>query len=129
MIARIVTWVSTIATVVLVISFGLFAYAQARYGSEQQRDKVGDAAEPTTARTNIHQADPTPKTERERERKHGAVREAIDDVDDVLVSPFAGITDSNSIWVQRGLPTLLALLVFGLGLRLLAGYLPGGGRR
>jgi hypothetical protein len=128
-IARIVTWASTLATVALVLSFGLFAYDQARYGAEQQISKIGSAAEPTDAKTNIHQADPTPKTERAREKKHGDVREAIDDVNDVLVSPFAGITSSDEIWVQRGVPSLLALLLFGVGLRLVAAYLPGGGRR
>ena len=130
MISRIVVWVSTIASIVLVISFGLFAIDQARNGSQQQVAKLGDRLEPSdSADRNVNQADPSPKTEREREKKHGDVREAIDDVDDILVSPFAGVVDSDSIWVQRGLPSLIALLVFGLGLRMLAAYLPGGGRR
>jgi hypothetical protein len=129
MIARLVTWVSTIAAVVLLVSFGLFAIDQARNGSKQQVAKLGQKLEPTNASTNVNQADPTPKTERARERAHGAVREGIDDVDDVLVSPFAGVVDSKSIWVQRGIPTLIAFLLFGVGLRILAAYLPGGGRR
>ena len=129
MIARVAVWVSTIAALVLVASFGLFAIDQARDGSKQQVAKLGSQLEPTTAATNVNQADPSPRTERARERKHGDVREAIDDVDDVLVAPFAGVVDSNSIWVQRGLPTLIALLLFGVGLRVLAGYLPGGTRR
>jgi hypothetical protein len=129
MIARLVTWVSTIAAVVLVASFGLFAIDQARNGSEQQVAKLAGGLEPTNARTNVNQADPTPRTERAREKKHGDVREAIDDANDVLVSPFAGVVDSNSIWTQRGIPTLIAFLLFGVGLRLLAAYLPGGGRR
>ena len=129
MIARLVTWASTIAAIVLVASFGLFAIDQARHGSEQQLAKLAGDLEPTNAKTNVNQADPTPRTERARERKHGDVREAIDDVDDVLVSPFAGVVDSNSIWTQRGVPTLIAFLLFGVGLRILAAYLPGGGRR
>ena len=129
MISRLVMWVSTIAAVVLLVSFGLFAIDQARNGSKQQVAKLGAKLEPTNASTNVNQADPTPKTERARERAHGDVREAIDDVDDVLVSPFAGVIESKSIWVQRGIPTLIAFLLFGVGLRILAGYLPGGGRR
>jgi hypothetical protein len=129
MISRLVMWVSTIASIVLVASFGLFAIDQARNGSKQQVAKLGAKLEPTNASTNVNQADPTPKTERARERAHGSVREAIDDVDDVLVSPFAGVIDSKSIWVQRGVPTLIAFLLFGVGLRILAAYLPGGGRR
>ena len=129
MIARFVTWVSTLAAVVLVVSFGLFAIDQARNGSEQQVAKLASGLEPTNADTNVNQADPTPRTEREREKKHGDVREAIDDVNDVLLSPFAGVVDSNSIWTQRGVPTLIAFLLFGVALRILAAYLPGGGRR
>ena len=129
MIARLVTWVSTIAAVVLLVSFGLFAIDQARNGSKQQVAKLGSKLEPTNAATNVNQADPSPQAERAREKQHGDVREAIDDANDVLVSPFAGVVDSKSIWVQRGVPTLIALLLFGVGLRILAAYLPGGGRR
>ena len=77
----------------------------------------------------MNQADPTPRTERQREKMHGQVREAIDDADDVLISPFAGAVHSQSIWAQRGIPALIAFLLFGVGLRIAAAYLPGGGRR
>jgi hypothetical protein len=108
----------------------MFAVDQARDGSKQQVAKLGGALEPpTNASTNVNQADPSARTERVRERKHGQVREVIDDADDVLVSPFAGIVSSKSIWAQRGVPSLIALLLFGFGLRLLASYLPGGVRR
>jgi hypothetical protein len=50
-------------------------------------------------------------------------------VDDVLVSPFTGVVDTNSIWAQRGVPALIAFLLFAVGLRILAAYLPGGARR
>jgi len=129
MIARIVTWVSTIAAVILVVSFGLFAIDQARDGSKQQVAKLGREIGPSNAAANVNQADPSPRTEREREKRHGDVREAIDDGNDILTSPFANIVDSKSIWVQRGIPSLIALLLFGVGLRVLAAYLPGGGRR
>jgi hypothetical protein len=128
-ISRLAVWVSTIASLVLIASFGLFAIDQARDGSKQQVAKLGEKLEPTNAATNVNQADPSPRTERARERQHGDVREAIDDVNDVLVSPFSSLADSKSIWAQRGLPTLIALLLFGVALRILAGYLPGGTRR
>ena len=129
MISRVAVWASTIAALVLVASFGMFAIDQANNGSKQQVAKLGSEIEPGAVQTNVNQADPSPKTEREREKQHGQVREAIDDVDDVLVSPFAGVVHSNSIWTQRGIPTLIAFLLFGVGLRILAGYLPGGTRR
>ena len=129
MIARLAVWASTIAALVLLVSFGFFAVDQASDGSKQQVAKLGSKLEPTNAATNVNQADPSPQTERAREKAHGYVREKIDDADDVLVSPFTGVVDSKSIWVQRGVPTLLALLLFGVGLRVLAAYLPGGARR
>jgi hypothetical protein len=54
------------------------------------------------------------------------VREAIDDADDVLVTPFAPLTEgSSSSWVRRGIPTLLALVVYGFGLAFLARFASG----
>ncbi|MEA2207491.1 MAG: hypothetical protein QOE77_4267 [Blastocatellia bacterium] len=75
---------------------------------------------------------PSPAGERERQRRHSAPREAIDDVNDVLLAPFAGVSDqSTSRWEQRGYPTLLALLVYGFGLGYLARFMTarGGARR
>jgi hypothetical protein len=129
MIARVVTWVSTIAAVVVLASFAMFAVDQAQNGSKHQVSKLAGELGPTSAAANINQADPSPKTERQREKMHGQVRETLDDADDVLIKPFAGAVDSNSIWVQRGVPALLAFLLFGVGLRVVAAYLPGGGRR
>jgi hypothetical protein len=129
-ISRVAVWVSTIAALVLVASFGMFAIDQARDGSKQQVAKLGAEIEPSDAKANVNQAAPSARTEREREKLHSGPREAIDDVDDVLVAPFSSVTqDADSIWVQRGIPTLIALLLFGVGLRLIAAYLPGGTRR
>ena len=106
---------STIACAIVLVSFGLFAIDQARGESKRQADKVAGIDDPS----------PSADTEREREKAHGAVREAIDDADDVLLEPFAGVISSGSVWVKRGIPTLLALLVYGVVLRILIGYLPG----
>jgi hypothetical protein len=128
-ISRLLTWASTIAAIVLVASFAMFAVDQARDGSKQQVAKLGAGLEPSSVATNVNQADPSPRTERQREKMHGKVREAVDDADDVLIQPFAGVVHSSSIWTQRGVPALIAFLLFGVGLRIAAAYLPGGGRR
>jgi hypothetical protein len=135
-IARMAMWVSTIAALVLVASFGMFAVDQARNGSKHQVAKLGSEIDPTSPATanangnlNVNVPNPPPATERLREKQHSSVREAIDDGNDVLVSPFTGVVNSSSIWAQRGVPTLIAFLLFGVGLRILAGYLPGGARR
>ena len=108
-------WISTACVAVLVVSFALFAIEQADAESDEQIAMV----------ENISQPSPTPETEREREAEHGDVREAIDDAADLLLEPFAGVVDSDSIWAERGVATLLALVVFGFLLRLVAGYIPG----
>jgi hypothetical protein len=111
-------WASTIACAILVLSFGLFAIEQAKGGSQDQQNKLEGINKPA----------PTPETEREREKEHSDVREAIDDADDVLIAPFSGVVNSGSIWAKRGVATLLALLVYGLVLRILIGYLTGARR-
>jgi hypothetical protein len=108
-------WASTIACAVLVISFGLFAIEQAKGGTKQQENKL----------EGINQPAPSAQTERQRERMHGGLREAVDDVNDVLIAPFAGVVDSGSVWAKRGVATLLALLVYGVLARILIAYLPG----
>lgn len=108
-------WASTLACAILVISFGLFAIEQAKGGSQQQQNKI----------EGINQPSPSPQNERQREKMHGKVREAIDDADDVLVKPFSGVVNSGSIWGKRIVATLLALLVYGLVARVLISYIPG----
>ncbi|QEC46713.1 hypothetical protein FSW04_03350 [Baekduia soli] len=71
-------------------------------------------------------ADPSPDQERARERVNGKVHEAIDDANDVLLKPFAFVArSSSSKWVRRTVPALLALLVYGFGLGLLARFAAG----
>jgi hypothetical protein len=111
----ILRWASTIACAILVVSFGLFAIEKSKGGAKDQAEKVVGINEPS----------PDPQNERQREKRHSDVREAIDDANDFLTQPFAGVVNSGSIWAKRGVATLLALLVYGLLARILIGYLPG----
>jgi hypothetical protein len=107
-----------LCSAVLLVSFAAFARDEAGHGSTETVAKIASADASENLRTppvNVNAASPTPRTERMRERRHGTVREAIDDVNDVLVSPFQGVA-SGSIWAQRGVSALLALLLFGAGL-------------
>ncbi len=71
----------------------------------------------------VRSAAPTAAGERARERQHTTVREAIDDANDVIVGPFAGVTSgTTSTWARRGVPAVLALLFFGVGLGFLARF-------
>jgi hypothetical protein len=111
-IKRLLLLASTLCTAVVLLSFGLFAVEEADAGSTTQQDKVDSLSAPV----------PTPRTERAREKKHTKVREAIDDADDALTSPFDDVTNSTNIWVKRGVPTALAFLLYFVLLRVLAGY-------
>jgi hypothetical protein len=103
------------ATAILVFSFLAFASEEAGHGSQTQVEKLGEALDEPAPAANV---------ERVRERRHGTVREKIDDANDVLLRPFSGLIDSRDVWVQRIVPGLLGLLVYGLGLSLLANVLP-----
>jgi hypothetical protein len=108
-----------VASAIVLVSFALFAIDETRDASNRS---VAGIAGLDATRT----ANPTANEERARERAHSKVREAIDDTDDVLVTPFAPVTDgSSSSWARRGVPTLLALLVYGFGLAFLARFTRG----
>jgi hypothetical protein len=103
---------STVCTLIVVVSFALFAIEKANASSTQQQDKI----------VSIDSPNPTPQQESARAKKHTKVRELIDDANDVLTKPFDGVTSSNDIWVERGVPALLAFLLYFVVLRVLAGY-------
>ena len=108
-----------VASAIVLVSFGLFAIDETRDFSNRSVAAVA-GLEATRS------ADPTAGEERAREHAHSSVREAIDDADDILVAPFASVTkSSDSSWVRRGIPTLLALVVYGFGLGFLARFMRG----
>jgi hypothetical protein len=113
---RVLRIVAMLVSVVIVLSFVLFAVDELNGASQRNEAKLAQDLE----------ANPPPAAERQREKDHGTIREAIDDANDVVVSPFQGIVSSDdSLWVQRGVPALLALLVFGFGLGFLARFMRG----
>jgi hypothetical protein len=105
-------------SLIIAIGFTLFALEDIGRASEQSEHRVAG----------FTAANPSPAGERERERRHSDVREAIDDVNDVLLSPFAGITaNETSRWARRGVPAMLGLLVYGFGLGYLARWMTARG--
>jgi hypothetical protein len=110
------------ASVIVALSFVMFAWDEVDRGSKVTQRELGEG---TGNRVEIA-IDPAPTSDQEalREQSHSSVREAIDDANDVLLQPFTGLVNSPSNWVIRGVPTLLGLLVYGIGLGLLANFLP-----
>ena len=107
----------------LVVAAGFIAFAadEMDRGSKTQQQALGQ--ETGVAAAGVEPA-PSFEDERARERQHGSVREAIDDANDVLLGPFGDVVNSTSNWVTRGVPTILALLIYGFGLGMLANFLP-----
>ena len=124
MVERFLRYLAIALSLFVAVGFMLFALEDIDRASTSAENRVQDRY---TA------AAPTPAGERERERRHSDVREAIDDVNDVLLAPFAGISDdATSRWARRGVPTLLGLFVYGFGLGYIARFMtarPGSAAR
>jgi hypothetical protein len=116
--------VSLLCIAALVASFAAFASDEAGEGSKKTVARLAGASPDEVARqqgtVNIDAASPSPRVERIREQRHGAMRERLDDVNDELTAPFAGLVGADSVWAQRIVSGLLALAVFGVGIGFLS---------
>ena len=120
----VIRWIAILTSVVVALGFLAFAVDEMDRGSKNQQNALARGLSDLEPDASINSPNPTPAEEKAREKAHGPVREAIDDANDVLLAPFSGLVDSDNAWVQHGVPTLLALLVYGLGLGMLANMLP-----
>lgn len=103
MVERTVRVIAIVTSVIVLVSFGLFAIDQLAGASEEQQAEVvgADVTLPSP------HAEPQP-----RRFIDGAARD--------LLRPFAPLVTSTNAWGERTLPTLVALLVYGFGLGFLA---------
>jgi hypothetical protein len=112
-----------VASGLVLFGFAYFATDEMSRGSQNQQNELerqldGSAADPAPVA-------PSPEQEADRERINGPLREFVEDANDLLLGPFTGIVDaSNDRWVTHGVPALLALLLYGVGLGTLANMLP-----
>jgi hypothetical protein len=106
----------------VLVGFAFFAADELDRGSKTQQQALANELQGSSPE-DIPIA-PTPADEAAREAAHGDVRELVDDVNDVLLGPFTNLVDSDEVWVARGVPTILALLLYGVGLGFLANMLP-----
>lgn len=117
MIERLLRFLAIGLSLIVASGFVLFAMDDFDRASSSSRNRI--TGDPTAT-------DPTPAGERERERRNSKGREIIDDANDVLLRPFAGVSENDdSRWVRRGVPTLLGLLVYGFLLGFAARYAKG----
>jgi hypothetical protein len=102
--------------------FAFFAADEMDRGSKTQQQALANELE--GSESEVIPIAPTSADEAAREAAHGDLREIVDDVNDVLLGPFTNLVDSDDVWVARGVPTILALLLYGVGLGFLANMLP-----
>jgi len=114
-IGAIVRWAAILACAFVTLSFLFFAVNQTSTASKNQANAItGDAPE-VKAESLTKLPNPPPAVEKVREQENDKFHEFVDDVDDVLLAPFTGISNSNNIWVRRLIPLALALLIYGIG--------------
>jgi len=112
---RLLSWTAVVLSGLVLLSFGLFAIDEGRGASSASQTGIAGTAAAAPV--------PSPRQEALRERAHQPAREAIDDATDVLLSPLAiAVPDDGGVWAQRGIPTLLALVLYGAGLGYLARF-------
>jgi hypothetical protein len=107
-ISRVLRLTAFACCALVVVSFAMFARDQMAGASQHQQTALVAGAHPTAASS-------TPV-------KHAEPRRSIDAAAKVLTKPFEAIVQSTNLWVTHGLPAVLALLVYGLGLGYLARF-------
>jgi len=122
--APVVRICAVVAALLVVAGFTMFAIDQFYEGSQNQVYKVRGDAMRAQASSEIDQPSPATEAERIRERVHTPARELVDDANDLLLAPFAGIIESKDPWGPRMVSGALALLLFGLGGMIVANALP-----
>jgi hypothetical protein len=114
--------VAIVSSTLILFGFAYFATDEMSRGSQNQQNaldsELSGAEDPPPVA-------PSPDQEADRERVNGPFREAIEDSNDVLLGPFAGLVESaETRWVGHGVPALLGLLLYGFCLGMLANMLP-----
>ena len=114
MIASIVRWAALLACAFVTLSFIFFVVEQTSTASKNQVLAInGGSGVKPESQTKL--PNPPGDIEKLRQQENDKFHEFVDDVDDVLLSPFTGISNSSSIWVRRLIPLALALLIYGIG--------------
>lgn len=109
---RTLRWIAIVLSLLVGASFLLFAVDRLGGASRHQQQEL-DTGQPQDRGVL-----PEP-------RHRAQPRRFIDGAAHTLLEPFAGVVTSTSSWARRGIPTALALLLYGVGLGYLARYARG----
>ena len=109
MISRSLRLVSLACCGLILMSFAMFARDQVAGASEHQQSELVAGSSATPASPAIT-------------HRHSQPRRFIDEAAKKLTSPFSAVVKSSNPWVDEGLPTVFALVAYGLGLGYLARF-------
>jgi hypothetical protein len=114
--------VAILTSGIVLLGFAFFAIDEMDRGSQNQQNALDSEIHMTE---DVPPIAPSPRVEALRESRNGDFRELVDDANDVLLMPFAGVVESSTnTWVIHTVPTLLGLLTYGLLLGVVANMLP-----
>ena len=105
-------WSCIAASGLVVLGFVLFAGDEIAKGSSHQVVEIEESGPVPAAPDEV-----------EREEQESGFREFVNDANDVLLGPFDHVVSSSDAWLTRGVPALLAVLLYGLGGLVLLNYL------
>jgi hypothetical protein len=117
---RTIVLTSWVCCALVAISFMLFALHEVSGASAHQVNAINVAPSYTATGEPVATSTQTPAAPPPAQPKR-----FIDGAAKLLTTPFSTIVASDNQWVLHGLPTLFALLAYGLGLGYLARFTRG----
>jgi hypothetical protein len=109
---RLLVLAACVCSLFVLASFAMFA-----------RDQLAGASAHQVAE--ISTSNPIPSGVSPQPVHHAQPRRFIDGAASTLTSPFSSIVQSDNPWVKHGLPTVFALLVYGVGIGYTARFTRG----
>jgi hypothetical protein len=114
--------VAIVCSGLVLLGFAYFATDEMSRGSQNQQNALGAELDGAPDPAPVA---PSPDEEAARERVNGTIHEAVEDANDVLLGPFVTLVDgSDNRWVTHGVPAIIALILYGFCLGMLANMLP-----
>ena len=124
-VARLVRLFAIVACCFIVAGLIGFLTDVVRDTSKVQSTRIQDPGTGQTVTTTVDITEPAPSAgvEKIREQEHTSGREAIDDVNDVLLQPFTFLIQDSEPWVKRLLYSALGLFLYGFLLLVFADWI------
>lgn len=107
---RLLTFAAFVICGMVLLSFAMFARDEVAGASQHQQNEL------------IVSAHAAPLTQ---VKQHAQPRRFIDGAASTLTKPFSSIVQSDNAWVKQGVPAMIAVLAYGLGLGYLARFSQG----